>query len=143
MRSRAAASPKRARFFRRHHSELDRLGANFLYIHTAPVVADFDYNLIALMMSIQAYRPVRRFAGHAALFGRFDAVADGIAHHVGERLGDSIENSFIEVGVLSAEIQIHFASALPGHIAHHAREAAEKLLHWNHADFHDRTLEIV
>ena len=39
--------------------------------------------------------------------------------------------------------QFHVFAALPGHVAHHAREAAEELLHWHHADFHDRTLQII
>ena len=34
-------------------------------------------------------------------------------------------------------------AALLGHVAHHARKAAEQLFDRHHADFHDRTLQIV
>ena len=50
---------------------------------------------------------------------------------------------FVEIGVLPADVQFDFAPALPRHISHHAREAAEQLVDRNHANLHDRALQIV
>ncbi len=86
---------------------------------------------------------MRSLAQLAALFGRLDAVADGVADQMRQRLGDGVENSFVEIGVLPADVEFHFAPALPRHIAHHAREAAEQLVDGHHADLHHRALQIV
>ena len=52
-------------------------------------------------------------------------MADGIADQVSEGLGNGIENPFIEIGILSGDVDLDVAAALPRHIAHHAREAAK------------------
>src|ERR1700684_2232420 len=62
---------------------------------------------------------------------------------MGEGLGDGVENSLVEIGVLPADVQLDFAPALPRHVAHHAREAAKQLIARDHANFHDRALQIV
>src|SRR6202162_3418366 len=60
-----------------------------------------------------------------------------------ERLGDGVENSFIEMSLQPAKFEIHFASALRGYIAHHAGKAPKKLVDRDHANLHDRALQIV
>ena len=60
-----------------------------------------------------------------------------------QRFGDGVKNAFVEVGLLTRKFEIHFAAALPRHIAHDAREAAEQLVDRHHANLHDRALQIV
>ena len=113
------------RFFRRHHSQFERFGANFLGVDAAAIVADLDHHLIALVIGIQLDLSPRRLAQAPAFLGRFNAVADRVPHQMRQGFGDGVENAFVEVGLLTGEFQIHFAAALPRHIAHDAREAAE------------------
>ena len=70
-------------------------------------------------------------------------MADGVANQVSQGLGDGVENAFVEIGVLPAEHEFDLAAALPGNVAHHARKAAEQLVHRHHANLHDRALQIV
>ena len=58
-----------------------------------------------------------------------------------ERLGECVENAFVEIGVLPGDFQGDFLVAQLGHIANDAREAAEKLLDGHHADLHHRFLQ--
>ena len=60
-----------------------------------------------------------------------------------KRFGDGVQKTLVQIGVLAAHDQFHVLAALSGHVAHHAREAAEELLHRDHANFHDRTLQII
>ncbi len=110
-------------------------------VDAAPIVGDFNDHLVALVIGVQADCSLRGLARFAALFGRFDAVADGIAHQVRQRLGDGVENALVEIGFLSADGEFHLAPALPRDIAHHARKAAEQLVDGHHADLHDRALQ--
>src|SRR5262249_39506737 len=84
-----------------------------------------------------------RLSAAHTLFRTLDAVADGIADEVGQRLGDGIEQALVKIGILAAHDEFHILAALFGHIAHHAREPAEEVLHRDHADLHDRTLQVV
>ncbi len=131
------------RFFRRQHSQFDRFAANLLRIDAPPIVANLDHHLIALVIGIQPDLSSRRLALAPALLGRFDAVADRVPHHMRQGLGDGVENALIEVGFLPTEFQIHFAAALPRHIADDAREAPKQLVHRHHANLHHRALQIV
>ena len=124
MKSKASASLKRATSSGRRHSQFDGLGANLLRVHAAAIVGDFDDDLIALVIRIQPDDTLRRLAQLAALFGRLDAVTHRVAHQMRERLGDGVENSFVEIGVLPADVELDVAAALPRHVAHHARESA-------------------
>src|SRR5271165_1636916 len=130
-------------FLGRCEAEFDGFGANFPGIDAAAVVADLDDDLVALMIGVETDHALRRLTRLTAFFGRFNAVADGVADQVRERLGDRVENSFVEIGLLPAERQFHVPPALPGDVADHAREAPEQLLHGYHADLHHRTLQIV
>ena len=66
-----------------------------------------------------------------------------ISYHVSQRLGDGVENPFVQICILPSHHQFDVSAALPRHIARHAREATEQLLNWNHADFHHRALQVV
>ena len=70
-------------------------------------------------------------------------MTDRIADQMCERLGDCVEDPFVEVGVLSADRQFHLAPTLACDVAHHAREATEELINGHHANLHDRTLQVV
>src|SRR6202035_192499 len=105
MKSRASASLSRAASLR---------------VDAATVVGNFDDDLVPLVIGVQPDDALRRLPKFLALFSRLDAVTHRVAHEMGERFGDGIENSLVEVGVLSAEIKLDFAAALTRNVAHHA-----------------------
>ena len=70
-------------------------------------------------------------------------MADRIAHQVGQRLGDRIQNAFVEIGLPAPDHQFDFFPALPPHVPHNARKAAEQLIDRHHANLHDRVLQVV
>src|SRR2546423_216633 len=130
-------------FFRRRQPEFDGLGANLLDIDAASVVADFHDYLIPMVVGIQPNCSLRALAELAAFFRRLNAVADGVADQMGQRLGNGVQDSLIQIGIMSADRQLYFAVALARYIAHHARETPEELIHGYHANLHYRALQIV
>ena len=116
---------------------------HLLDINPAPIIRDFDDHLVAVVIGVKANGALRGLAGFLAVCGAFDAVSDSVAHEVRQRFGDGVENAFVEIGIFSADDEIDLTIALLGHVAHHARKAAEQLLDWDHADLHHRTLQIV
>ena len=59
-----------------------------------------------------------------------------------QRLCDHIQKTLVQIGVLAAHDQFHFLAALFGYVSHHPRKTAKELLHWYHANFHYRALQI-
>ncbi len=118
-------------------------GNNLIAIYAAAVVPDFNHHLIALVISLKRKRAIFRFAERNAFSRRLNAVVDGIAQDMGERLSHRVEDAFIEVGVFSADFKTDLASAGLGHVTHQTWEPAEELLHRDHADFHDGLLQLV
>ena len=81
-------------------------------------------------------------AGGDALLGRFEAVVDGVADHVGQRIGQLVDDGLVDLGVLALGDE---ADRLAGHVgdfAHDARHALEDRLHRLGADRHDAVLDL-
>src|SRR5579862_1483403 len=64
------------------HSQLDRFAANLFEIDTAPIVADLDHHLIALVVGVQPDAATRRLSCTSPLFWTLDAVTHRIANQV-------------------------------------------------------------
>ena len=70
-------------------------------------------------------------------------MTDRIANDMGQRFGDRVQQSLIEISVLAPYGQ---STSLPQRLATSRitrGKAAEQLFDRNHADLHDRTLQIV
>jgi hypothetical protein len=65
------------------------------------------------VIGIEFDHAVRGLARFAALFRRFNSMADRIADQVRQRLGDGVEDAFVEIGILSADSQLDIATTLP------------------------------
>src|SRR5690348_427395 len=85
----------------------------------------------------------RRFPSADPFLRALDAMTDSISNQVSEGLRDCVQQALIEIGILPSQDEVHVLAASLCHVAHHARKATEKLLYRNHADFHDRALQIV
>ena len=80
---------------------------------------------------------MRPLARANALLGGLDAMANRISHQVGQRLGDRIQNAFVEIGLPTLDDQLHFFPALAADVPHDAREPAEQMIDRHHANLHD------
>ena len=79
------------------------LGDEPVAINAAPVIADFNHNLVALVICGQLYCAVGRLAQTDAFCGRFNAVIHRITHQVRQRLGQHIQNALVQVGILAGD----------------------------------------
>src|SRR5271163_2478367 len=115
---------------------LDGPADDFFAIESAAIVGDFDDDLVAVMVGVQADGAARRFSGCLALGRGFDAVVGSVADQVRHGVGEGVENTFVEISGLPRHFKRDFLVAHARHVADDPRETAEKLLDGNHANFH-------
>src|SRR6185437_4625459 len=111
-------------------------------VETAAVVAHFHGDVAAAMAGIEVHGAFGGLAGGDARFRRFDAVVDGIAHQVNQRIADLLEHGLVELGLLTRELQLDLLAEALRQVAHHAREAAENEGDGQHANPHDAFLQL-
>ena len=68
---------------------------------------------------------------------------DSVANKMHQRLAQSIQNTFIEIGVLPRDVERHVLAAQFGNVTHHARKSPEELLHRHHANFQNAFVQLV
>src|SRR5258708_9493224 len=117
--------------------------ADFTRINTGPVIGDLDHHLVSLVISAQAQYALRPLARANALFGGLDAVANRVSDQMGERLGNRIQDGFVEIGLPTPNNQLNFFPALPPDIPHDARQPAQQLIDRHHANLPDGVLQIL
>ncbi len=89
----------------------------------------------------QAHDALGRLAGGLARLGRFQPVVDGVADHVGDRVGQPLDHGLVDLGRLALGDQPHGLAGLGGDFADQARHALEHRLHRLGADGHDAVLD--
>ena len=67
-------------------------------LQAAAVVADFDDHVAALVIRVQLMTPCAGLPAASAHFGHLDAVVDGVAHQVHQRVADLLEHGLVELG---------------------------------------------
>src|SRR5665213_1620809 len=72
---------------------------NLFHLNTAAVVGYFDDHLISLVVSGEAQCALRTLAGASSLLGGLETMANRIPYQVSERLGYSVENTFVKIGL--------------------------------------------
>ena len=95
---------------------LDGLMLDAFGVDAAAVVADFDVDLAALVIGPQPDAAVARLAGRGAALGRFDAMVDGVAHQVRQRVTDRLDQSLVQLGLTALGLQADFLAELPGQL---------------------------
>src|SRR5712664_1869742 len=103
-------------------------------VDAATIVAYFNDDLSALMIGVEIDGAANGLTGSQSFVGRLNAMIHGIAHDMHERLGQSIEDAFVEVRVLTGNFQSHVFAALFGDVANDARKTAEELFDGHHAN---------
>ena len=76
-----------------------------LEIDSRAVIGDFDIDLPAFVEGAQEEAPLRGFSSGHALFRRLNAVIDGVADQVGERILDGFDEGLVEFRLLAFHLQ--------------------------------------
>ena len=95
------------------------------------------------MIRLEINSAARGLACGEPFVGGLDAVIDGVAHKMHQRLAEGVENTFVEIGMLAGDVQSHVLAALLGDVADDARKAAEELLDRHHANFEDAFVQFI
>jgi len=102
--SRKSRSVRRSRF-RGDEAALDGAVLHALVIDATAVVFDFDVNMIAAMVGAQGNFAGFRFSGGAALGSVFDAMRNGIANEMDQRVGYLLNDVVVQLGFTAGEIE--------------------------------------
>src|SRR5215469_558917 len=129
------------RFIAGHESAFYGTLDNLFAVQAATVIGNFDYDLVALVVCIQPNRAARRLFSGDALRRRLDSVIGGIAYDVRERLGERVEDAFVEVRILAGDLESNILVPQLGYVANDTREPAKELFDGHHADFHHGFLQ--
>src|SRR5207244_5664624 len=78
-----------------------------------------------------------------ARLGLFDAVVDGVADQVQQRIADLFDHRTIELGVLALDDEVDLLALLTRDIAYDARQPTENGLERQHARLHNLLLQLV
>src|SRR5712672_3899432 len=104
--------------FGRDEAALDGAVLYAFVIDAATVVFDFDVNVIAAMVGAQGNFAGFGFSGSAAVGRVFDAVRDGIAHEMNERVGNLLNDVVVQLGFTAGEIELDLLAGGCGCVAH-------------------------
>ena len=85
---------------------------------------------------------MRGLAGGEARLGSLDAVVDGVAHQVHQRIADLLEHGLVELGAVAGEAQLDLLAEALAQVAHQARKAVEHEADGQHAHAHDAFLQL-
>ena len=121
---------------------LTSLGQNLVARQAATVIADLDHDIPALMIGLQGNRPDRTLACSNALLRKFDAVVQTVANKVRQWVRDTFDQPLVEFRRFPGCLEFHLFAELAGQIANHPWEAGKHKGNRQHADRHDRLLQI-
>ena len=120
---------------------LDGLAADAFQVQSGAVVGDFDVDLAALVEGTQSETTAGRFSGSRPRFGGLDAMIDGIAHEVRQRILNRFENRAVQFRVLTLHFQSNLLAAAQGQVPHSSRKFVPDIANRLHPGLHDLFLK--
>jgi hypothetical protein len=84
----------------------DRLGADLLFRQAAAVVDHLDDDAARVVVGVELHGAVLGFAALGAQRRRFDAVVDGVAHEMHQRVAEFLDDRFVEFGLGAGDHQV-------------------------------------
>ena len=81
------------------------LGQDLFAVQATAVVGHFDDDMPALVRGGQGQRAGRWLAGRLALLRQLQAVVDGVAHQVHQRIGDLLDQPLVQFGAFAQGAQ--------------------------------------
>ncbi len=121
---------------------LDGLGRHHVRVDALAVVRHLDDHLAAGVVGAQRQHAVGGLAGRGPFGGRLDAVVDGVADQVRQRVLDRLEQAAVELGVAADHLQTDLLAAGRREVAHHPRDLGPDVLDRLHARLHDAFLQL-
>ncbi len=124
------------------HAAIHGQLSDFCQVQSATVIGDANGNLRALVEGFDLKGRFLRFAGGLTCFGRFNAVIQGVADQVQQRIGDLFQHGFIKFGAFAFDDQIDFLSKFIGDAADGPVQTVDDVADGNHADVHEVILSV-
>src|SRR5208282_332347 len=130
-----------SRLFGGDDGAFDSLFAEAILAQAGAIVADFDIDLSTFMKGAQDQASASLLASLEADFWKFDAMVDGIAHQMGERILDGLDDGLVEFGLFALHLDAHFLAATESDVAHGSGKLAPDVSDGLHAGLHDFFLQ--
>ena len=121
---------------------VDRLLAQLDRVHALAVVLQHDHDAVGLLPGLEQDEGLGRLAGGDPLLGRFDAVVEGVAQHVHQRIVQAVHHHAVDFGLGAFDGQLDVLAQVFGQLAHQAREFLEQAAHRLHAGCERRALQL-
>ena len=122
---------------------LDGLAGHARGVDAAPVVADVDHDPASGLARGDGEAPARRLARGDALLRRLEAVVEGVADEVHERVADGVDDGPVQLGLLADELEVDLLVQARREVADEPREAQQHGLDRDHPDAHHELLQRV
>ncbi|BBP74159.1 hypothetical protein PHLH7_02630 [Pseudomonas sp. Ost2] len=126
-----------------HQALVDGLGQDPRGVQATAVVADFEDDHAGVVIGIEAQVAFGGLADGQALGSRLDAVVDGVAHQVGQRIGDLVDHRLVQLGLAADQAQLDILVQFLADITDHPMEAIESLADFHHAQFQRRFADLL
>ena len=94
------------------------------------------------MVRAQGQRALRVLAGGDPFLGRLDAVVDRVAHEVGERVLDRLQERAVQLGLLALHRQLDLLVEHLAEVADHPGQLRPELVDRLHPGLHDPFLQL-
>src|SRR5450830_673006 len=114
---------------------VDGLFENARGVQAATVILHFQHDHAGVVVGVEAQVALGGLARGQALGGGFDAMVDGVAHQVGQRVGDLVDHRLVQFGFAAAQAQLDLLAQLLADVADHPVETVEGFADFHHAQF--------
>ena len=120
----------------RQQTPLNRREPQSLFVDAVAVVGHLDDDCRPSRPGGHRHGGLCRFAGGEALRWSFTAMVDGIGHEVAQGIGDPVENTRVQLDVLTDQSQSDILVSGAGNLPHQLREGRNDPSGWNHRQAH-------
>jgi len=118
------------------------LGADLVERQALPVVGDLDDNVAALVEGVERDAAGLGLARRLAVGGPLQAVIGAVAHQMGQRVLDQLEDLAVELGLGAEHLQVDLLVELVAQVAHQARQLGPGVADGLHARLHHAFLQL-
>ncbi len=126
----------------RDDAAFDRDARDLVRVHAGAVVGDLDDDVSTLVVRPERQYPLGRLADREPVGGRLDAVVDRVAHQVGQRVLDRLEQAAVELGLPADHGEAYLLAAGGGEVPHDAGQLRPEVVDRLHAGLHHGFLQL-
>ncbi len=129
-------------FLRAHHSATDRRGNERRVVHAAPSSSTSMTTWLPFWKALSAIVPTGGFPTRRRSSRWLDAVIDGVADHVHQRIAELLDDELVDLGLGAGDDEVHLLAVLARDLPHDARQLVERLAERHHAHLEDAALHL-